>query len=110
MRLISDRPIDVEIQRTVSDIDERMKEVKVKKELLGLMRAIWGLTERFRTAKEALRSGRLKLAAQELRELKVAVRLCDREDILTEGEPLVYGLLKEEWHESFEEVRSSSFF
>ncbi|XP_031394026.1 centromere/kinetochore protein zw10 homolog [Punica granatum] len=105
LRLISDRPIDVEIRQAVSDIDERMKEVKVKKELLGLVRAIWGLTERFRTAKEALRSGQLKFAAQELRELKMAVRLCDGEDKQDEREPLVYGLLKKEWHESFEEMQ-----
>lgn len=110
MRLISDCPIDVEIRRAVSDIDERMREVKVKKELLGLVRAIWGLTERFRTAKEAFRSGQLKFAAQELRELKMAVRLCDSDDKQNNGEPLVYGLLKQEWHESFEEVRLSSSY
>ncbi|KAK4745323.1 hypothetical protein SAY87_011635 [Trapa incisa] len=105
MRLISDCPIDVEISRAVSDIDKRTKEVKVKKELLGLVTTIWGLTERFRTTKEAIRSGKLKFAAQELRELKVAVRLSDSDGNQNEGEPLVYGLLKKEWHESFEEIR-----
>ena len=50
--------------------------------------------------REALKSGRFEFAAQGLKELKVALRIGDEDD----REPLVYGLLRKEWSQCFEEV------
>ena len=45
-------------------------------------------------------SGGGKFAAQGLKELKVALRIGEEND----REPLVYGLLRKEWSQCFEEV------
>lgn len=78
----------------------KKEELKVKKELLGLVGTVVTLNKRLESVKEALRSGRFEFAAQGLKELKVALRIDDKDD----REPLVYGLLRKEWSQCFEEV------
>lgn len=105
--LISYRPIDKEVKEIIDEVSAKMKEARVKKELLELVRAIVEIGERLKGVKEALRDGRLRFAAEELRELKKDLRVGDE----NASEPLVYGLLRKEWLDCFEEVmRFFGFF
>ncbi|BAT81022.1 hypothetical protein LR48_Vigan07g050000 [Vigna angularis] len=101
IRLLSDRPIDAEVREVVSEMKVKKEELKVKKELLGLVGTVVGLNKRLESVKEALRSGRFEFAAQGLKELKVALRIDEKDD----REPLVYGLLRKEWSQCFEEIQ-----
>ena len=105
--MISDRPIDAEISETVKEMNAKMREVRAKRELLDLVKAIVEINEKLTDAKEALRNGRLRFAAKELRELKKAlgVVLNGGENRVDEGEPVLYGLLRKEWSDCFDEVR-----
>lgn len=84
-----------------------MREVRAKRELLELVRVIVKLSERLSSAREALRNGRLRFAADELRELKMALGISDNDDRVNEKEPVVYGLLRKEWSDCFEEIQEA---
>ncbi|XP_021890126.1 centromere/kinetochore protein zw10 homolog [Carica papaya] len=101
LRLISDRPIDVEIRALVEEMNMKMREVKVKRELLELVKVIVEICEGLKEAREGLRNGRLRFAAERINNLKVALRIGDEE----EGEPIVYGLMRKEWLDCFEEIQ-----
>lgn len=81
------------------------KEVREKKGLLELVRAILEISEKLKGAREGLRNGRLRFTAEELRELKKALRVSD-DDRVDEREPVVYSLLRKQWSECFEERNS----
>ncbi|XP_048435167.1 centromere/kinetochore protein zw10 homolog isoform X4 [Pyrus x bretschneideri] len=101
---ISDRPIEAEIGQIMKQMSATTKEAREKKALLELVRAILEISERLKGASEGLRNGRLRFAAQELRELKNALRVSDDARV-DEGEPVVYRLLRKEWSECFEEIQ-----
>ncbi|KAH1211770.1 Centromere/kinetochore protein zw10 [Glycine max] len=101
LRLLSDRPIDAEVRDIVSEMKAKKEELKVKKELLGLVGTVVALNQRLESVREALKSGRFEFAAQGLKELKVALRIGEEND----REPLVYGLLRKEWSQCFEEIQ-----
>ena len=84
------------------------KEAREKKALLELVRAILAISEKLKGAREGLTNGRLRFAAEELRELKKALRISD-DDRVDEREPVVYSLLRKEWSECFEEVKELTF-
>jgi protein transport protein DSL1/ZW10 len=90
----------VEVREVVEEMKGKSEELKVKRELLGLVGVIVGLNERLESVKKELKSGKLKVAAEGLKELKVALRIGEEDD----REPLVYGLLRNEWSQCFEEV------
>ncbi|KAE8665151.1 Centromere/kinetochore protein zw10-like protein [Hibiscus syriacus] len=98
---ISDRPIDVEICKLVCEIGSATKEAREKREMLGLLRIIVAICERLEGARLALSNGRLRFAAEEVKELKKALRIGDEE----EGEPIVYNLLRKQWADLFDEVQ-----
>ncbi|XP_037492928.1 centromere/kinetochore protein zw10 homolog [Jatropha curcas] len=75
--LLSDSPIDVEIKEIVEEASAKMREARVKRELLELVRAIVGISERLRDAREAIKNGRMRFAAEEVRDLKKALRIGD---------------------------------
>lgn len=104
--LISYRPIDKEVKEIIDEVRVKMKEARVKKELLELVRAIVEIGERLKGVRHAVRDGRLRFAAEELRELKKALRVGDEDA----SEPLVYDLLRKEWLDCFEEVICLVFF
>lgn len=85
----------------MEEMKGKSEELKVKRELLGLVGVIVGLNERLESVKEELKSGKLKVAAEGLKELKVALRIGEED----EREPLVYGLLRNEWSQCFEEIQ-----
>ncbi|KRH73317.1 hypothetical protein GLYMA_02G266800v4 [Glycine max] len=99
--LLSDHPIDAEVREIVSETKSKKEELKMKKELLGLVGTVVALNQRLESVREALKSGRFEFAAQGLKELKVALRIGDEDD----REPLVYGLLRKEWSQCFEEIQ-----
>lgn len=105
LALISDHPIDAEIRVAVSEIEKTMKELKAKRELLDLVKVIVELSERLKSVQEDLKNGRLISAAEAVRDLKKAVGT-----VAEEREPVVYGLLRKEWAECFEEVRYCHMF
>lgn len=89
----------------MSEIEKTMKELKAKRELLDLVKVIVELSERLKTVQEDLKNGRLISAAEAVRDLKKAVGT-----VAEEREPVVYGLLRKEWAECFEEVRYCHMF
>ncbi|CAK7349053.1 unnamed protein product [Dovyalis caffra] len=99
--LLSDSPIDGEIRELVDDLSGKMKEARLKREILELVRVIVGISERLGGVKEGLNNGRLRFAAEDIRELKKELRIGDEE----EREPVVYGLLRKEWLDCFEEIQ-----
>uniref|UniRef100_A0A7N0TAF6 Centromere/kinetochore protein zw10-like protein n=1 Tax=Kalanchoe fedtschenkoi TaxID=63787 RepID=A0A7N0TAF6_KALFE len=102
--LISDRPIDVEIREAVDEIGAKLREVRLKRELLSLVTLVVELNQELKSVREMVRDGELVSAAAKLTVLKDRVRARD-DDAHVEGEPLVYGLLKKEWQECFEEIQ-----
>ncbi|CAN1232718.1 Centromere/kinetochore protein zw10 homolog [Linum perenne] len=99
--ILSDTPVDVGIREILEELSRTLSEAKVKKELLQLVNAIVEISERLGGVKEGVKNGRLIVAAEELKELKVALRIGDEED----GDPVVYGLLRKEWLACFEEIQ-----
>ncbi|KAG6717584.1 hypothetical protein I3842_04G108000 [Carya illinoinensis] len=110
LRLNSDRPIEVEIRDAVEELTAKTREARTSREMLELARVIVGTSERLKGAREALRNGRLSFAAEEVRDLEKALRVRDRYgDVVDQSEgqtePVVYGLLKKEWSDCFEEIQ-----
>ena len=61
------------------------------------------LSEELRRVREDVGSGRVVEAAEAVRRLKAALRVDD--DVgAAAGEPVMYGVLRKEWSECFEEV------
>ncbi|XP_062107315.1 centromere/kinetochore protein zw10 homolog isoform X3 [Humulus lupulus] len=103
---ISDRPIDAEISDTVKEMNTKMQQVRAKRELLVLVKLIVEINEKLMAAREALRSKRLRFAAEELRDLKKALGICNGGDHqVDEREPVVFGLLRKEWSDCFDEIQ-----
>lgn len=105
LNLISDSLVDIEISNTVKEMTAKSREMRTKKELLELVRAIVGITEKLSRVKEDMKSGRLRFVAEELKQVKESLRISDDVDQVSEGEPIVYGLLRNEWSACFEEVK-----
>ncbi|KAM5580512.1 centromere/kinetochore protein zw10 [Rosa sericea] len=101
---LSDRPVEAEIGQIMKQMSATTKEAREKRELLELVRAILEISEKLKAAREAVRHGRLRFAAEQLRELKKALRVSD-DDRVDEMEPVVYGLLRKEWSDCFDEIQ-----
>ncbi|KAK2648859.1 hypothetical protein Ddye_016348 [Dipteronia dyeriana] len=101
MRLISDSPVDAEVRGVVEEMSGKTREARVKNEILELVRIIVAINERLKGVREGVKNGRLRFAAEELRELKKALRIGDED----EREPIVYGLLRKEWQDCLEEIQ-----
>ncbi|WMV51981.1 hypothetical protein MTR67_045366 [Solanum verrucosum] len=101
IQLISDHPVEAQTKAVIDEILVKNREVKEKRELLGLLDVILELNDRLRFVKEEIKVGRVEQAAEVLRELKAVLVTSNDE----EKQPLVYGLLKDEWTECFEEMQ-----
>lgn len=101
IQFISDHPVEVQTKAVIDDILIKNRELKEKRELLGLLSVILELSDRLRFVKEDIKVGRVEQAVEALRELKEVLVTSNDE----EKQPLVYGLLKDEWTECFEEMQ-----
>ncbi|PIA36164.1 hypothetical protein AQUCO_03400224v1 [Aquilegia coerulea] len=112
LSLISNHPIDIEIRETTAEISSKTRELKEKKELLVVVQTIVNLVERLKLVKEDLKNGRLIEAAESMRVLKKALLIRDEDDdddddsgMSEKSEPLVFGLLRKEWKDCFDEFQ-----
>ncbi|XP_060213175.1 centromere/kinetochore protein zw10 homolog [Lycium barbarum] len=103
IQLISDHPVETQIKEVIDEIVVKSKELKEKKGLLGLVDVILELSDGIRFVKDEIKVGRVEKSAIALTELKKAVLMTCNDETTTN--PLVYGLLKDEWTECFEEMQ-----
>ncbi|XP_016552618.2 centromere/kinetochore protein zw10 homolog isoform X2 [Capsicum annuum] len=101
IQLISDHPIEAQTRTVIDEIVVKNRELKEKRELLGLLSVILELSDKLRFVKEEIKVGRIEQAAEALRELKEVLVTSNDE----ERQPFVYGLLKDEWTQCFEEMQ-----
>lgn len=104
IRLISEAPIDVEIKEVVDEVREKRRDVREKRKVLELVSVIVEVSEKLKFVREEMRGGRVVEAAERIRELEEALRIREREVKEEDGEPVVYGLLRSEWMDCFQEV------
>ncbi|ONK70268.1 uncharacterized protein A4U43_C05F31980 [Asparagus officinalis] len=104
LRLLSDRPLDGEIRGLAREICERRRELQEKREALGVVEVIRGVLERLGLVKERLGDGRLKEAAIMMKELKEGLGL-GLESEEEENEPAVFGFLRKECLDCFDELQ-----
>ena len=57
----------------MKEMNAKMREVRVKRELLDLVKVIVEINEKLTDTKKALRNGQLRFATEELKELKKAL-------------------------------------
>lgn len=90
----------------VDQVSEKRREVREKRKVLELVSVVVEVTEKLRFVREEMRGGRVVEAAEAVRELEKAlgIRDGDGEAEGEEGEPVVYGLLRSEWMDCFQEV------
>ncbi|CAI9772567.1 unnamed protein product [Fraxinus pennsylvanica] len=107
LNLISENPIEADLSGIIRETMEKKKQVREKKELLELLEVVLQLNDKLRVVKEDIRIGRVVEAAEGLKELKTAMRIRNGELAyeVVEGEPVVYGLLRNEWAQCFEEIQ-----
>ncbi|XP_065013800.1 centromere/kinetochore protein zw10 homolog [Musa acuminata AAA Group] len=106
LRLLSDRPLDLEIQDLVSEITAKRRELEKRREALEVVRAVSALHRRLASAREDLRAMRLVAAAEAVRDLKKGLSVADVEEGgSVENEPAVFGFLRKEWAECLDELQ-----
>lgn len=108
LELTTDCPIEVKTRKIIHEMKQKTKGAREKRELLELVKVIVEMDERLIGVREAIKKSMLKFAADEVSELKNALRIYN-DDECKDGEPLVYGLLRREWYECFEEVLHLGF-
>lgn len=105
IRLLSDAPADREIRDIAREICGKRRELEEKREALGVVEVIRGVLEKLELAREMVAGGRLKEAAAGIKELKEGLGLGDEEKgEKEEEEPAVFGFLRKEWMDCFDEV------
>ncbi|KAF9606333.1 hypothetical protein IFM89_025001 [Coptis chinensis] len=102
--LISNHPIDNEIREIVDEIGRRKKELIEKKEVLGMVKLVVGLVERLKGVRESLRVGKFVDAAEGVRDLRIGLCISGEGNEVVNSEPKVFGLLRKEWMDCFEQV------
>ncbi|KAL8474248.1 hypothetical protein ACS0TY_030899 [Phlomoides rotata] len=107
LNLVLDQPIEEDVGRIVREIVEKRRESREKMEILEFLGVVLELDRKFRVVKEELKNGRVVEAAEGLRELKVAIGVKGNGEYETavEGEPLLYGILRKQWTDCFEEIQ-----
>lgn len=107
IQLISDHPVEAQTKAVIDDIMIKNRELKEKRELLGLLAVILELSDRLRFVKEEIKVGRFEQAAEALKALKAVLITSNDETAVCEEEkqPLVCGLLKDDWTACFEEMQ-----
>lgn len=106
LNLISEQPIEADVGRNVREIVEKRREAREKKEILDFVGVVLELDGKFGVVRDHMKNGRVVEAAEVLRELKEALGVKGNGDaeLAVEGETVVYGILKKQWNDCFEEV------
>ncbi|WOK99942.1 centromere/kinetochore protein [Canna indica] len=106
LRILSDRPLDLEINNLVSEIRAKRQELEDRREALEVVQALSALHRRLMSAREDLRAGRLGAAAEGVRDLREWLCSGDgKDEVGRESEPAVFGFLRKEWAESLDELQ-----
>lgn len=105
MRLLSNSPADAGVREVLEEMRSKREELNVKRELLGLLKTIVEVNGMLQGVRDGLTNGRLKFAAEGLRDLKMGLRIADDDNHGVDEEPLVYELLRKEWSQCFEEIQ-----
>ncbi|XP_008799437.2 centromere/kinetochore protein zw10 homolog [Phoenix dactylifera] len=105
LRLLSDRPLDREIREIAEEIRSRRRELEERREALAMVQTVSLLRERLRSSREDLRAGRLVEASVAVRDLKAGLLVSGMEEVSGEKEPAVYGFLRKDWTECFDELQ-----
>ncbi|XP_074592298.1 centromere/kinetochore protein zw10 homolog isoform X2 [Curcuma longa] len=104
--LLSDRPLDLEIEALVSEIRDKRRELVERREALEVVRTLSAIHSQLTLAREDLKGGRLVAAAEAIRNLKKGMIFGSEKD---EGggvdEPAVFGFLRKDWFECFDELQ-----
>ncbi|XP_042407565.1 centromere/kinetochore protein zw10 homolog [Zingiber officinale] len=104
--LLSDRPLDLEIEALVSEIRDKRRELVERREALEVVRTLSAIHSQLTLAREDLKGGRLVAAAEAIRNLRKGMIFGSEKD---EGggvdEPAVYGFLRKDWSECFDELQ-----
>ncbi|KAK6157066.1 hypothetical protein DH2020_011314 [Rehmannia glutinosa] len=107
LNLISDQPIEADVGRIVREVVEKRREAREKREILEFLEVLLELDRKLGVVRDDMKSGRVVEAAEGLRELKEALGVKGNGDAeaSVEGEPEVYGILKKQWTDRFEEIQ-----
>lgn len=100
LQLLTDRPLDLEIRALADQIVTTRRELRERKEALGIVTEISRFLDRIRFVREGTRSERVVEAAKTVCELKSTFIVHKKGD----DEPLVFDMLRNEWRECFDEV------
>ncbi|XP_020102327.1 centromere/kinetochore protein zw10 homolog isoform X2 [Ananas comosus] len=107
--LSSHPPLDAEIRSLARDILSAREELAERREALGVVAAVSALHARLRAAREGIRAGRVVEAAEAVRDLKCCLSsVCEEGGGSggSEGEPAVFGFLRKEWTDCFDELQA----
>ncbi|XP_020672882.1 centromere/kinetochore protein zw10 homolog isoform X1 [Dendrobium catenatum] len=106
LRLLSDHPVDREIRDLVKEIGRKRRELEQQRAALGFVGTISSLLERLKFAREDVRAGRLVEAAVAVRDLNMGLGVSEKWDE-NRGveEPAVFGFLRKECLECFDELQ-----
>ncbi|KAK4492826.1 hypothetical protein RD792_000151 [Penstemon davidsonii] len=108
LNLISDEPIEADVGGIIKEVVEKRRELGEKREILEFVGVVLELDRKLGVVREDSRSGRVVEAAEGLMDLKNALGVKGSDgddDVAVEDEPVVYGILKKQWSDSFEEIQ-----
>lgn len=103
LNLVSDQPIESDVGKIIGEIVEKRRELVEKRESLELVGVVLELDQKLGGVRNNFESGRVVEAAEGLRDLKLLLGV-SRNDVV-EGDPLVYGILRNHWNDCFEEIQ-----
>ncbi|XP_076932187.1 centromere/kinetochore protein zw10 homolog [Bidens hawaiensis] len=96
------KPVDVEIKDTVEEIRLSRIELREKEEELGLVEVVVRLRDELSGVEVDLGDGKVVEAVERVTEVKKALRVDEDQ---TEGEPVVFGLLRRKWTDCFKKIQ-----
>lgn len=107
--LLSDRPLDLEIEALVSEIRDKRRELVERRDALEVVRTLSAIHSQLMLAREDLRCGRLVAAAEAVGNLRKGMIFGGEKDN-GDGvdEPAVFRFLRKDWSECFDEVEKAS--
>ncbi|XP_051152143.1 centromere/kinetochore protein zw10 homolog [Andrographis paniculata] len=107
LNLISGQPIEADVGRIVREIVEKRRDAREKREILEFVEVALELDRKLGIVRDDVKNGRVVEAAEGLRELKIGLGVKGNgdADAAAEGEPAVYGILKKQWADCYEEIQ-----